>query len=154
MGLDNLVSTLRPEEALYIDTQKLLRERLIVRDINPGEVMVSDAEATSREQAKSQADQAHQQSQDQLLMAQVKKLLADAVKSLTQSDKNTSNAQMQTYNAITDGLHKGVTPQDAADAKAGIGGVPDAVPNMKAIEHPVVQPPMPPQVPDTDGDNA
>ena len=118
MGYDELARSLSPEEKLYIDHRKLLRERLAVRDMD-NSVMVSDGEAKRREDA--QAAQAAQTADQntKMIEATIRKTLAEAVKNITQSDKNAAGADTQTYNTILTGLEKGITPTDVAEAKSG-----------------------------------
>jgi hypothetical protein len=125
MGYDELARSLTPQEMLYVDWRKLLRERLSVRDMDLS-VMVNDAEAKRREDAQAQRQQSQDAQTAELMRAEVLKLLADAVKSLTQSDKNSAAAQTQIWNAILQGLEKNVTVDEVAASRAG-GGVPSGI---------------------------
>jgi hypothetical protein len=125
MGYDELARSLTPQEMLYVDWRKLLRERLSVRDMDLS-VMVNDAEAKRREDAQAQRQQSQDAQTAELMRAEVRKLLADAVKSLTQSDKNSAAAQTQIWNAILQGLEKNVTVDEVAASRAG-GGVPSGI---------------------------
>lgn len=140
MAYDELARSLTPGELMYIDQRKLLKARLSVRDMDQ-DIMVDDAEAKRREQAAAQ----HQQDQDsqmaQMFRAQLRTLLSEAVKNLTQADKNTAGAQATGYNAILDGLERGATPKDVADARAGHGGIPDGIITRMELEN---QPPPTP----------
>jgi hypothetical protein len=125
MGYDALVASLTDGEKLYIDWQKLLKERLTVRDMDQT-IMVDDAEAKRREDAQAQSQAKKDQQMDELMRAEVRKLLADAVKAITQSDKNAAAADTVIYNSILSGLEKNVSPVEVAESRAG-AGVPKGV---------------------------
>ena len=107
MVLDNLATTLSPEDARYINRYELLRERLSSRDVDLLSGIVCDKdEAKRRDQAADTAAQAQQEQTQELLRAEVRKILAEGVKNLTQADKNAAaanaeeaNTMMQTLNA-------------------------------------------------------
>lgn len=130
MGYDELARSLTPQEQLYVDWKKLLKERLSVRDMDMS-VMVDDAEATRREQAQAQRQQQQDAQMAEVMRAETRKLLADAVKSLTQADKNSTAAETAVWNAILAGLEKNVTVEQVAASRAG-GGVPPGVVQPKA----------------------
>lgn len=134
MGYDELARSLQPEERLYIDWRKLLKERLNVRDMDPG-VAVDDAEAKRREEAQAQQQAEVAQQQAKMVAAEIRKTLAEAVKNITQADKNAAAADAQTYTAILTGLEKGVAPDEVADARAG-GGVPEGIMAIHELTHP------------------
>lgn len=136
MGYDAMATSLQPEERLYIDWQKMLKERIAVRDMDPS-VMVDAGEAKRREQSQAQQSQQQAQQQEEMVRAEIRKTLAEAVKNLTQSDKNAAGAQAATYNAILLGLEKGVTPTDVAAVKTGVSDeIPDGVVDMKELDKP------------------
>jgi len=142
MGYDELARSLRPQEELYVDWRKLLRERISVRDMDAS-VMVDDAEAKRREEAQAAQQSQQQEQMEKMAGAMLRKTLAEAVKNLTQADKNASGAEVATYNAILAGLEKGATPKDVAEVRDGtIEGIPDAVLTMAELQHPE---PVPPQ---------
>jgi len=144
IGYDNLAATLTPEEKLYVDHRKLLRERIAVRDMDPS-VMVDDDEAKKREAAQAAQAQSQQTMNEELLRATIRKLLAEAVKNLTAADTNSAKGEAATYNAILTGLEQGVTPQDVAAAKAGDHQLPDGiVTKMHLDEKKVEKPPLKP----------
>jgi hypothetical protein len=118
MAYDMLATTLQPEEKVYIDWQKLLKDRLAVRDVSPSDVMVDDDTSKQRQQAEEQKQAQQEQQMRDLMQAEIRKLLADAVKSLTQADKNTSAGEVATYNAVLKGLQDGISPTDVDAARA------------------------------------
>ena len=130
MGYDELARSLSPQEAMEVDWRQLLRERLLVRDMNLS-VMVSDAESQRRQEQAAQDAQEQKAQQTELLKAEVRKLLADAVKSLTQSDKNSAAADAAVFNTILGALEKNVSVDEVAKARAG-GGVPSGIIQPKA----------------------
>jgi hypothetical protein len=136
MGYDQLATTLRPQEEMYVDWYKLLRERLSVRDMDPS-ILVTEDEAQRREQAAAEQAAAQAEQTATMVRAEVRKTLADAVKALTQADKNTSAADAQVYTAVLAGLEKGATPSDIAQVRGGASDeIPDGVLTMKELEHP------------------
>jgi hypothetical protein len=140
MGYDSMAQTLQPEERLYIDWQRMLRERIAVRDMDP-QVMVDRAEAKRREEAQAESQQKQAQQQEEVIRAEVRKTLAEAVKNLTQSDKNAAGAQAASYNAILLGLEKGITPTDVAAVKTGASNeIPEGVVDMKEMDRPPAPP--------------
>jgi ribosomal protein L22 len=134
MGYDELARSLQPEERLYIDWRKLLKERLNVRDMDAS-VAVDDAEAKRREEAQAQQQAQQSEAQQKMVAAEIRKTLAEAVKNLTQADKNQASAEAATYTALLDGLEKGVAPDEVAEARAG-GGVPDGIAAVHELKHP------------------
>jgi hypothetical protein len=126
MVLDQLASTLQPEERPYIKWHAMLGERLAVRDIELTKVLCSVDEATQIDQALQQKNAEQQAQMTELLRAEVRKLLADSVKSLTQANSNDAKAEAATYNAVLEGLESGVTPTDVHAAKSG-AGIPPAI---------------------------
>lgn len=143
MAYDMLAQTLSDGEALYIDHRKLLKDRLAVRDIVPSDVMVDDDEADRREQAAAEEQQQQKEQMRELFRAEVRKLLADATKSLTQSDKNSTAGEVAVYNAILDGLEKGVDPSDIDNARAASGARVQALPVSRRIPNQVAAPGAP-----------
>lgn len=134
VGLDQLVQTLTPAEQLYIDSKKLLRERLAARDI-PQDIMVDDAEAARREEAQAQQQQLQQSMMQQLMGAQLREVLSNVVKNMAQADKNAAGADATTYNAVLDGLERGATPHDVAAARVGTGSIPDGMLTRLEVEN-------------------
>ena len=135
MVLDNLATTLSPEDARYINRYELLRERLASRDVDLLSGVVCDKEeAKRRDEAASKAQQAQQEQTAELLRAEVRKILAEGVKNLTQADKNAAAANaeesktlMATLNAAMGQLEGDVNvgPQnDSGKSEGGAGSVP------------------------------
>jgi len=128
MAYDQLATTLQPEEKVYIDWHKLVKDRLAVRDIVPSDVLVTDDEAQRRAAAEAQKQSEQEQQMRDLMAAEVRKLLADATKSLTQGDKNAVAGEVATYNAILNGLERGIHPDQVDAARAASGNPAGAVP--------------------------
>jgi hypothetical protein len=106
--LDTFAATLSPQDELYVDRKALLRERAAVRDVEVGNILVSDEEVLRRQEAQQQAQQAQQQLQEETIRAEVRKTLAEAVKNLTQADKNKASAETSRVNAMLDALERGL----------------------------------------------
>ena len=128
MAYDQLATTLQPEEKVYIDWHKMVKDRLAVRDVTPSDVLVDDDEAERRRQAEGQKQADQEQQMRDLLAAEIRKLLADAAKSITQSDKNAVAGEVATYNAILNGLERGIHPEQVDAARATSGASAGVVP--------------------------
>lgn len=135
MVLDNLATTLSPEDARYINRYELLRERLASRDVDLLSGVVCDKEeAKRRDEAASKAQQAQQDQVAELLRAEVRKILAESVKNLTQADKNAavanaeeSKTMMATLNAAMGQLEGDVNvgaESNSGKPEGGAGPVP------------------------------
>jgi len=106
MVLDNLATTLSPEDARYLNRYELLRERLAARDVDLlSGVLCDKDEAKRRDAAAQKADQERQAQTDELLRAEVRKILAEAVKNLTQADKNAAAADGTQAKTMMDTLN-------------------------------------------------
>ena len=130
MQADELVKSLTPDEAIYVDHKKLLSARLRARDMD--DVMVDDSEATRRLAQQSQTQQQQTDAQNRLMEANIRKILADAFKGITQGQKNTAAADADTVNAVMALLEKGIMngvvappPQLAAPGAPGADGQTD-----------------------------
>jgi uncharacterized tellurite resistance protein B-like protein len=126
MALDQMSQTLLPEEKIFVDFHKVVKEKMKVRDVDVSDVLVDEDEAARRLEAQAQKQAQDTADMRRLFAAEVRKLLADASKSLTQADKNTAASETEFYNTILKGLESGVTPIDIEAARAG-AGVPPAI---------------------------
>ena len=106
MQADELVKSLTPDEAIYIDHKKLLNARLRARDMD--DVMVDDSEASRRLAQQAQTSQQTADMNNRLGEANIRKVLADAFKGITQGQKNTAAADADTVNAVMAMLEKGM----------------------------------------------
>jgi hypothetical protein len=106
MQADELVKSLTPDEAVYIDHEKLLKARLRARDMD--DVMVDETEATRRIAQQSQTTQQQQDVQQRTAEAAIRKVLSDAFKNISQAQKNTAAADADTVNAVVALLEKGL----------------------------------------------
>lgn len=110
MALDNLATTLREDEAIYIDTKELAKARVAVRDLPTETLMLSDEEVQQKQARMDQQAQAQQQLQDEAMRANIRKVLADAFKATSQAKKNLDGADASVFNAVLAALEKGVDP--------------------------------------------
>jgi len=111
-ALDNLKNTLSEGEQLYIDDEKMLKQRLMARDIPVQDIMASEEVIRQRQeqQAQQEAEQAEQSKQ--IFAAQMKELATDAMKNAAQARKNldsADNSAVKTMLAVSDSATKGVT---------------------------------------------
>ncbi len=110
MALDNLATTLRDDEAVYIDMQELARSRISVRDLPTERLMLSD-EAVEKKQAEIAQKQQNQEAlQEEALRATIRKGLADAFKATSQAKKNLDGADATVFNAVMAAIEKGLDP--------------------------------------------
>ena len=110
MALDNLATTLRDDEAVYIDMQELARSRISVRDLPTERLMLSD-EAVEKKQAEiAQKQQKQEALQEEALRATIRKELADAFKATSQAKKNLDGADATVFNAVMAAIEKGLDP--------------------------------------------
>ena len=98
--LDNLSQTLSEEESDFIDHQKLVKQRLISRDIPELDVMVTDEEAQRRRQRREQQQDAQFQQQQELMEAQTKEVQSDALKNTSQAKKNLDGADADSVRTL------------------------------------------------------
>jgi len=130
MVLDNLATTLSPDDARYLNRWNLLRERLAARDVD-----VSDGILCTKEEAKQRDAQAAQDAKDKkdqldaLMRAETRQILADGVKALTQGDKNaaaadatTAKTQIDVANHMLDQLEGAVNDDTTGTASASGNG--------------------------------
>lgn len=93
-ALDNLKETLDDEELMYIDSEKLLEQRLMARDIPIMDVKASEGEIDRRkQQAAKDAEEAKQQAAD-MFAAQLKEVLTDSLKNAAQAKKHLDSADL------------------------------------------------------------
>lgn len=107
MQLDTLSQTLTPEERDHVDERKFLQQKFEVRDM--GSLLVSEAEASQRKEARQQAAAAAQKDQDRMLEATIRETLARAFKEITQGQKNQAVSDAETANTAITVLEKGMT---------------------------------------------
>lgn len=98
--LDNLSQTMSEEEWDYIDPQKLVKQRLMARDIPELDVMVTDAEAAERRQQRQQREQQQEQMQQQQFEAELEEQRTDALKNAAQAKKHLDNADASSIQAL------------------------------------------------------
>ena len=123
--LDNLATTLTPEEKLYVDMHKLVKARIRVRDLETADIVVDDAEAKRREATQQQQQQAMSEQQSKLIEAQVREILANTLNKIAQAGKNTANADATTANVLLAALEKGINPNVLTNATTEqAGGTP------------------------------
>jgi hypothetical protein len=110
MALDNLATTLRDDEAVYIDMQELARSRISVRDLPTERLMLSDEAVEKKQDAAAQKQQQQEALQEEALRATIRKELADAFKATSQAKKNLDGADAAIFNAVMAAIEKGLDP--------------------------------------------
>lgn len=110
MALDNLATTLREDEAVYIDMRELARSRISVRDLPTERLMLSDDDVQKKQDAAAQKQQQQEALQEEALRATIRKELADAFKATSQAKKNLDGADAAIFNAVMAAIEKGLDP--------------------------------------------
>ena len=117
MQLDQLSTTMRPEEMIHVDDRKMVEAKFAVRDLSG--MLVSRAEAMRRQSARDQEAQADKASAREMMAAEIRNVLADSYKSIAQGQKNAAGAEATQVKSTLDILEKGlsddVPPKDAAN---------------------------------------
>ena len=102
--LDQLATSLTPEEKIHVDTRKLVTQRLATRDLT--DMLVSETEAARRQKAQDDAGAAQQDVQTRTAEATIRNILAQAFKNVAQGQKNTAAADADTANTALDILER------------------------------------------------
>lgn len=123
MQIDQLASTLKPEEAIHVDMRKLVKARFAVRDMV--DLLVSDEEADRRQAAQDQQMQDQQQKQTETIEANIRKILSEAFKNISQAQKNSAMADAASVQSALDLLEQSVKTamgEPSGDAAGQNGG--------------------------------
>jgi hypothetical protein len=135
MQADSLVQTLKPEQMIHVDERKLTEAQVKARDMD--DILVTEDEASRRQQAQSQSQQEQQDQQSKLMEANLRKILSDAFKNIAQGQKNTANADAQLVDTALGILEKGMSNELAGPAAAAAqsaqpqpSGTPNGAPTL------------------------
>jgi hypothetical protein len=126
---DSLVQTLKPEQMIHVDERKLTEAQIKARDMD--DILVTEDEASRRQQAQAQSQQEMQDQQNKLMEANLRKILSDAFKNIAQGQKNTANADAQLVETALGILEKGVQDELSGAVAAGTPPAP-ALPSTPA----------------------
>ena len=126
MQADSLVQTLKPEQMIHVDERKLTEAQVRARDMD--DILVTEDEASRRQQSAQQAQQEQQEQQKKLMEAELRKVLSDAFKNIAQGQKNTANADAQLVDTALGILEKGMQDELTGATAAGASPVPAPVP--------------------------
>ena len=138
VALDQLASTLTPEERVYINEEELLKERLQVRDLPLERLLATPEEVQQRQQSAAQQAQKAAEQQDQMFAADLKTKQTEALKDITQAQKNADAGDALVLKTLIDAIDRGANieelsriaqrggnqVQGAAPAGAAAAGVP------------------------------
>jgi hypothetical protein len=125
MQVDQLATTLTPEDRIHVDTRKLVEARFAVRDLT--DLLVSEEDAKRNQQVQDAQAAAQQKQQQELAEANVRKLLSDAFKNIAQGQKNSAAADSDAVNTALALLEAGINNALTPGGPSG-GAGPDAVP--------------------------
>lgn len=129
MQADSLVQTLKPEQMIHVDERKLTEAQVRARDMD--DILVTEDEASRRQQAQAQTQQEQQEQQKKLLEANLRKILSDAFKNIAQGQKNTANADAQLVDTALGILEKGMQDELTGTAAAGASPAPAPAPALQ-----------------------
>jgi len=101
-ALDNLKETMDDDERMYVDTEKLLEQRMMARDIPFKDIRASEAEVDRRKQQQSQDAQEAKDQAKQVFDAELRTLTTEALKDMAQAKKNLDTADAKSLDAMTD----------------------------------------------------
>ena len=120
--VDQLATTLQPEDWLHVDRRKFTEARFASRDLTS--MLVSPEEADRRKQAQDQQAAQQAQTAQQQMEAEIRKVLSDAFKNISQGQKNSAMADAASVDAALKLLEAGVNSaltQQAGAAKPNQG---------------------------------
>lgn len=117
--IDQLSSTLTPDEKLHVDERKLVEAKFRSRDLE--NMLVSYSEYLARKKSQDQQQSLQVQLTQEQLQATTRNLLAQAFKNMTQGNKNQSTASVETINAALQILEKG-SDQEVQELIGRMGG--------------------------------
>jgi len=118
INLDQFAATLTPEERAYLDTEKVLKERMKVRDL-PADLLApkKDVERKLAEQAA--AAQATAEQQRRMGDAQIREMIAGAFKDFALAIKAQTGANVDTFNALVEAIANGQQSEGAGKGTKG-----------------------------------
>jgi hypothetical protein len=119
--LDQFAATLTPEERMYISTEKLLKERMKVRDL-PMEILEEKETVDSKLKEQAETAQATAAQQARLLNAEIRQMVAGAFKDFALAIKAQTGANVDTFNAIVEGIANGDQGKGAGASKGSASG--------------------------------
>ena len=90
--LDNLKATLDEEDMVYIDREKLIKQRLMARDVPELDVMASESEVKRRLEQQAQQAEADQKRADRVFEIEMREREAEILKDSAQAKKNLDTA--------------------------------------------------------------
>ena len=99
-ALDNLKQTLDEEERLYIDDEKMVKQRLMARDIPMDDIMASEEEVMRRKDERSKQAQVAEERATELFRAELRNLLTESLKDAAQARKNLDTADASSVEAL------------------------------------------------------
>lgn len=113
-ALDQLASTLTPEDRLYLNDEALLRQRLMVRDLPLAELMAPESEVQARKDARAAQAAKDQAMADAMFQANLRNINSDSLKQTTQAQKNLDASDVQVFKALMEAIQNGASPEELA----------------------------------------
>ena len=110
--MDQLATTLSPEERLYINEEELLKERLAARDLPLDKLMASPEEVERRKKVAAEQAQRAQQQQDALFQADMRSKQTEALKDTAQAQKNLDMADVAVAKMLLEAVERGANTDE------------------------------------------
>lgn len=110
--MDQLATTLSPEERMYINEEELLKERLAARDLPLDKLMAPPEEVERRKQAAAEQAQRAQQQQDALFQADMRSKQTEALKDTAQAQKNLDMADVAVAKMLLEAVERGANTDE------------------------------------------
>jgi hypothetical protein len=110
--LDNLKATLDEDDMLYIDREKLVKQRLSARDVPAMDVMASESEVKRRIEARDAAADVERRRADRLFELDIKERQAEILKDSAQAKKNLDTADATAVKTVAKLMETGADVDD------------------------------------------
>lgn len=125
--LDNLKATLDEEDMLYIDREKLVKQRLSARDVPAMDVMASDSEVKRRIEARDAQAEVEGKRQERIFELEMRERQAEILKDSAQAKKNLDTADATAVKTVAKLMETGADVDDRVQqrqqgAASGSGG--------------------------------
>lgn len=115
--MDQLATTISPEERIHVDDRKFVEQRFAVRDLQG--LLVSPDEADRRRKASDQRAAQQEKTMQDMAQAEMRKVLSAAYKDVTQAQKNEAATNAAQVNSALDVLERGISDENPEAAGAG-----------------------------------
>lgn len=105
--LDNLKATLDEDDMLYIDREKLVKQRLSARDVPALDIMASESEVQRRLEERQRKAEAEQARQDRIFEMEMRERQSEILKDSAQAKKNLDTADATSAKTVANLMETG-----------------------------------------------